>query len=48
MRIVMPKSKKPWVTPRVKLLEPTPEILELFAEQLAERRPAEVRLKRTG
>jgi hypothetical protein len=45
----MEKQKKPWVTPRLKRIEPTPEILALFAEQLSDRQPtADVRLKRTG
>jgi len=45
----MQKQKKPWTTPKLKRLEPTADILALFAEQLADRQPpAEVRLKRSG
>ena len=45
----MPKAKKPWVTPRLKQLEPTKELLELFSGQSQdEREPPEDRLKRTG
>jgi hypothetical protein len=45
----MEKQKKPWVKPRLKRIEPTPEILELFAEQLAERAQLpDIRLKRAG
>jgi len=45
----MRKAKKTWTTPRLKRLESTKELLELFAGQLPdEDQPAEVRLKRTG
>ncbi len=45
----MQGNKKPWVTPRLKRLEPTPELMQLFEEELQRReRPPDSPAKRFG
>jgi hypothetical protein len=45
----MPKTKKPWITPRLERLEPTEELLDLFAGKYRDRRrPPDLHRKRAG
>ena len=45
----MTSKKKTWVTPRLQRLKQTPELLELFKDQLEQREPAaDTRLRRVG
>ena len=45
----MTSKKKTWVTPRLQRLKPTPELLELFKDQLEQRElAADSRPRRFG
>ena len=49
MRSIMHGNKKTWVAPRLRRLEPTPELQKLFEEELERReRPPDKRAKRFG